>query len=239
MAETKSTGRKVERGIEGFLLASRWPQAPLYIGLVIVLAVIVVKFPFKAWELVRNATTVQEADHVVLVLSLVDVIMVANLVVMVIISGYDNFVSRIELGPEGERLAWFSRLDSGSLKVKLATSVVVISAIHLLQRFWSPATSTRPSPTRWSSCTSPSWRPPCFLPGPIAFPQGKATAGTWLGAATESRRKLSVDQPVELPGVGAGDHPGHLRRDVGELLLDELVGVRPHAVAVRVVGAPH
>jgi uncharacterized protein (TIGR00645 family) len=138
MAEGKSAGRKVERGIERFLLASRWLQAPLYIGLVIVLAVIVVKFPFKAWELVRDATTVQEADLVVLVLSLVDVIMVANLVVMVIISGYDNFVSRIELGAEGERLVWFGRLDSGSLKVKLATSVVVISAIHLLQRFLEP-----------------------------------------------------------------------------------------------------
>jgi len=138
MADGNSTGRKVAHGIERFLLASRWLQAPLYIGLVIVLAVIVVKFPFKAWELVREATTVQESDLVVLVLSLVDVIMVANLVVMVIISGYDNFVSRIEPGPEGERLAWFGRLDSGSLKVKLATSVVVISAIHLLQRFLEP-----------------------------------------------------------------------------------------------------
>jgi uncharacterized protein (TIGR00645 family) len=138
MAEEKSTGRKVELGIERFLLASRWLQAPLYIGLVIVLAVIVVKFPFKAWELVREATTVQESDLIVLVLSLVDVIMVANLVVMVIISGYDNFVSRIDPGPAGERLAWFGRLDSGSLKVKVATSVVVISAIHLLQRFLEP-----------------------------------------------------------------------------------------------------
>jgi uncharacterized protein (TIGR00645 family) len=135
MADAKSAGRKVEHGIEWLLLASRWLQAPLYIGLVVVLAVIVAKFPFKAWELVREATTVQESDLVVLVLSLVDVVMVANLVVMVIISGYDNFVSRIEAGPESERLAWFGRLDSGSLKVKLATSVVVISAIHLLQRF--------------------------------------------------------------------------------------------------------
>ena len=122
MADGNSTGRKVAHGIERFLLASRWLQAPLYIGLVVVLAVIVVKFPFKAWELVREATTVQESDLVVLVLSLVDVIMVANLVVMVIISGYDNFVSRIDPGPEGERLAWFGRLDSGSLKVKVAGS---------------------------------------------------------------------------------------------------------------------
>ena len=135
MADEKSTGRKVERGIERFLLASRWLQAPLYIGLVLVLAIIVVKFPFKVWDLVRQATSAEESDLIVQVLSLVDVILVANLVVMVIIAGYENFVSRFESTAEVERLSWFGRLDSGSLKVKLATSVVIISAIHLLQRF--------------------------------------------------------------------------------------------------------
>ena len=135
MAGEKSAGRKVERGIERFLLASRWLQAPLYIGLVIVLAIIVLKFPFKVWGLVRQAASAEESDLIVQVLSLVDVILVANLVVMVIIAGYENFVSRFESTAEAERLSWFGRLDSGSLKVKLATSVVVISAIHLLQRF--------------------------------------------------------------------------------------------------------
>jgi uncharacterized protein (TIGR00645 family) len=135
MADEKPIGRSVGLGLERFMLASRWLQVPLYIGLVIVLAIIVVKFPFKVWDLVRQATVAQESDLIVEVLSLVDVILVANLVVMVIIAGYENFVRRLESTAEAERLSWIGQLDSGSLKIKLATSVVIISAIHLLQRF--------------------------------------------------------------------------------------------------------
>ena len=153
MADEKSAGRKVERGIERFLLASRWLQAPLYIGLVIVLAIIVVKFPFKVWALVRQAASAEESDLIVQVLSLVDVILVANLVVMVTIAGYENFVSRFENDGRGRRLSWFGRLDAGSLKVKLATSVVVISAIHLLQRFLEARLRREASSTPWWSCT--------------------------------------------------------------------------------------
>ena len=102
------------------MLASRWLQVPLYIALVVVLAIIVVKFPFKVWELVRQAASTGESDLIVQVLSLVDVILVANLVVMVIIAGYENFVSRLESTAEAERLTWIGRLDSGSLKVKQA-----------------------------------------------------------------------------------------------------------------------
>ena len=135
MADEKPLGRRVELGLERFMLASRWLQVPLYVGLVIVLAIIVVKFPFKVWDLLRQATVAQESDLIVEVLSLVDVILVANLVVMVIIAGYENFVRRLESTAEVERLSWIGQLDSGSLKIKLATSVVIISAIHLLQRF--------------------------------------------------------------------------------------------------------
>jgi uncharacterized protein (TIGR00645 family) len=135
MADEKPVGRRVELGLERFMLASRWLQVPLYVGLVIVLAIIVVKFPFKVWDLLRQATVAQESDLIVEVLSLVDVILVANLVVMVIIAGYENFVRRLESTAEVERLSWIGQLDSGSLKIKLATSVVIISAIHLLQRF--------------------------------------------------------------------------------------------------------
>jgi uncharacterized protein (TIGR00645 family) len=131
-----STGTgSLELGIERLIVASRWLQVPLYLGLVFVLGVVVVKFPFKLWELVRQAIVVDEGDLVLGVLSLVDLIMVANLVVMVIISGYENFVSRIDATTSAERLAWFGKLDHGSLKIKLATSIVAISSIHLLQRF--------------------------------------------------------------------------------------------------------
>ena len=127
--------RNLEVFIERIVMGSRWLQAPLYIGLVAVLGVVVVKFPFKIWELVRKAISAEEADLVLAVLSLVDLIMVANLVVMVIISGYENFVSHIDADGTRDRLAWFGKLDAGSLKIKLASSIVAISSIHLLQRF--------------------------------------------------------------------------------------------------------
>ena len=127
--------KKLEVFIERIVMGSRWLQAPLYIGLVFVLGVVVVKFPFKIWELMCKAISAEEADLVLAVLSLVDLIMVANLVVMVIISGYENFVSHIDVDETRDRLAWFGKLDAGSLKIKLASSIVAISSIHLLQRF--------------------------------------------------------------------------------------------------------
>lgn len=102
--------KKLELLVERIVMGSRWLQAPLYIGLVFVLGVVVVKFPFKIWELMRKALTAEEADLVLAVLSLVDLIMVANLVVMVIISGYENFVSHIDVDSSRDRLAWFGKL---------------------------------------------------------------------------------------------------------------------------------
>ena len=131
--------KKLEVFIERIVMGSRWLQAPLYIGLVAVLGVVVVKFPFKIWELMRKAISGEEADLVLAVLSLVDLIMVANLVVMVIISGYENFVSHIDVDESRDRLAWFGKLDAGSLKIKLASSIVAISSIHLLKAFLDAA----------------------------------------------------------------------------------------------------
>jgi uncharacterized protein (TIGR00645 family) len=135
MAGEKPATRRLELGIERLILGSRWLQAPLYLGLLVVLAVVVIKFPFKIWELMQRALIVEEADLVLAVLSLVDLIMVANLVVMVIISGYENFVSHIDTEGITDKLSWFGKLDAGSLKIKLASSIVAISSIHLLQRF--------------------------------------------------------------------------------------------------------
>jgi uncharacterized protein (TIGR00645 family) len=134
MEPAKKVG-PLEAGLEWLIMSSRWLQAPLYVGLIIVLGVVVVKFPFKLWELMKKAATAPEADLVLAVLSMVDLIMVANLVVMVIISGYENFVSHIDTEGKSDRLSWFGKLDAGSLKIKLASSIVAISSIHLLQRF--------------------------------------------------------------------------------------------------------
>jgi uncharacterized protein (TIGR00645 family) len=131
--------KRAEYVIERLVMGSRWLQAPLYVGLIVVLGVVVVKFPFVVWELIHKATSASEADLVLLVLSLVDLVMVANLVVMVIISGYENFVSHIDV-ESADKLSWFGKLDSGSLKIKLASSIVAISSIHLLKRFLESAT---------------------------------------------------------------------------------------------------
>jgi len=135
MTTEKTVGRRLELGIEWIIMASRWLQAPLYVGLVFVLGVVVVKFPFKIWDLMSKALSADESDLILMVLSLVDLIMVANLVVMVIISGYENFVSHVDTEGITDKLSWFGKLDAGSIKIKLASSIVAISSIHLLQRF--------------------------------------------------------------------------------------------------------
>jgi len=140
MADERTAARRLELGIERLIIGSRWLQAPLYVGLIFVLGVVVVKFPFKLWELVQRALIVDEGDLILAVLSLVDLILVANLVIMVIISGYENFVSNIDVEATTDRLAWFGKLDAGSLKIKLATSIVAISSVHLLQRFLDATT---------------------------------------------------------------------------------------------------
>jgi uncharacterized protein (TIGR00645 family) len=135
MAGERPARNAIELAIQRVILGSRWLQAPLYLGLVAVLAIVVAKFPFKVWELVMRALNGEETDIVLGVLSLVDLILIANLVVMVIISGYENFVSHVDTEGITDKLSWFGKLDAGSIKIKLASSIVAISSIHLLQRF--------------------------------------------------------------------------------------------------------
>jgi uncharacterized protein (TIGR00645 family) len=125
----------IEGLIEKAIFASRWLQAPLYLGLIVTLAVLVVKFFEEMLHVTAVAWHAQESEVILYVLTLVDIVMVANLVVMVMISGYENFVSRIEAAEAAEKLSWFGKLDHGSLKIKLASSIVAISAIHLLKAF--------------------------------------------------------------------------------------------------------
>lgn len=125
----------VERFFEKVIFSSRWLQVPLYLGLVAVLAMLSVKFVLELIHLSADIWSMGESKVVLAVLTLVDVVMVANLIVMVVISGYENFVSRIELGEAEDKLSWFGKLDAGSLKIKLASSIVAISSIHLLKAF--------------------------------------------------------------------------------------------------------
>lgn len=119
------------------LFATRWLQAPLYFGLVAAQGVYVYKFFNELWHLVQNIISGQaDETHVMLaVLKLVDVVMIANLLIMVIVGGYETFVSRIGLQGHRDQPEWLSHVNSNVLKVKLATAIVGISSVHLLQMF--------------------------------------------------------------------------------------------------------
>src|SRR5581483_7070156 len=120
--------------VERILLASRWLLAPLYLGLALVLLLVVVEFFLELAHVVHAAIGGQA--HVTLsALALLDLVLVASLVVMV--SGFENFVAKITLGEAQERLSWLTKLDTGSLKVKIMGSIVIISAIDLLEQFFA------------------------------------------------------------------------------------------------------
>jgi len=125
----------VEHTLENMLYASRWLLAPIYIGLSLALLAVGIKFFQEVLHFLPAVLSTTEADLVLVVLGLVDMALVGGLLVMVMLSGYENFVSRIDLKEGGEKLNWLGKLDAGSLKQKVAASIVAISSIHLLKAF--------------------------------------------------------------------------------------------------------
>jgi len=125
----------MERIAENLLYSSRWLLAPIYMGLSLALMAIGVKFFQEVLHVLPTLLQMGESDLVLLVLSLVDMALVGGLLVMVMFSGYENFVSRIDIDEGKEKLSWLGKLDSGSLKQKVAASIVAISSIHLLKAF--------------------------------------------------------------------------------------------------------
>jgi uncharacterized protein (TIGR00645 family) len=124
----------LEQGIEKLLFACRWLLAPLYLGLSLALLALGLKFFQEALHVLSTALTSSEADLVLTVLSMIDIVLVGSLIVMVMFSGYENFVSRIEVSGT-DTLGWLGKLDAGTLKLKVAASIVAISSIHLLRVF--------------------------------------------------------------------------------------------------------
>lgn len=114
---------------------SRWLQAPLYLGLIIAQAVYVFHFLVELWHLVQKTTQITETEIMLTVLGLIDVVMIANLLIMVIVGGYETFVSRLHLEKHPDQPEWLSHVNAGILKVKLATALIGISSIHLLKTF--------------------------------------------------------------------------------------------------------
>jgi len=125
----------VERLIEKTLFASRWLLAPIYLGLSLALVALGIKFFQEAFHVLVHIVTASEADMILTILALIDIVLVGSLVVMVMFSGYENFVSRLDIDVGGEKLGWLGKLDAGTLKLKVAASIVAISSIHLLRAF--------------------------------------------------------------------------------------------------------
>jgi len=125
----------LESKIEKALYASRWLLAPLYLGLSLALVLLSLKFFQEVIHFFPIIFSTSESDMVLVILSLVDMSLVGGLIIMVMLSGYENFVSRIDIDDGEEKLSWLGKLDSGSLKQKVAASIVAISSIHLLQKF--------------------------------------------------------------------------------------------------------
>jgi len=125
----------LERTIEKLLFSSRWILAPVYVGMSLALVALGIKFFQETFHVLSHIWTMQEAEMVLTILALIDMVLVASLVVMVMFSGYENFVSRIDIDDDGEKLGWLGKLDAGTLKLKVAVSIVAISSIHLLRAF--------------------------------------------------------------------------------------------------------
>lgn len=125
----------IERTIEKLLFASRWILAPVYLGLSVAMVALGIKFFEEAYHVVVHVFTLSEADLVLTLLAMIDLVLVGSLIVMVMFSGYENFVSRIDIEGEGDKLGWLGKLDAGTLKLKVAASIVAISSIHLLRAF--------------------------------------------------------------------------------------------------------
>ena len=130
-----NTPSALERNLEKVLFASRWLLAPIYLGLSLAILAIAIKFFQEIFHLLPHIFEVKEADMVLTVLGLVDLALVASLLVMVMLSSYENFVSQIDIEQGKAGLDWLGKLDSGTLKIKVAASIVAISSIHLLRAF--------------------------------------------------------------------------------------------------------
>lgn len=118
------------------IFISRWLQAPLYFGLIVALGLYVYVFFIDIKELLLHISSLVETDIMMGVLDLIDVVMVANLLIMVILGGYEVFVSRLNLGAHSDEPEWMNEFDAGTMKVKLALSLISISSIHLLRTFF-------------------------------------------------------------------------------------------------------
>ncbi len=127
----------MERIIETLMVRARWLLAPVYLGLSFALIALTITFFKEVWHLflILFISTTSESDVVLIVLSLIDISLVGGLLVMIMLSGYENFVSELDTKTDSDKLNWLGKMDASSLKMKVAASIVAISSIHLLRIF--------------------------------------------------------------------------------------------------------
>ena len=129
---------KMERLIKllgNLIFLSRWLQAPLYLGLIVAQGVYVFHFMVELWHLVQKTVTITETEIMLVVLGLIDVVMIANLLIMVIIGGYETFVSKLTNTNHPDRPEWLGHVNASTMKIKLSMALIGISSIHLLKSF--------------------------------------------------------------------------------------------------------
>jgi uncharacterized protein (TIGR00645 family) len=141
--------KRVESTFENLIFNSRWLMAPFYLGLVVSLAVLLYKFVEMLWEFILHAPHAKEADIILGVLSLIDVSLTGKLILIVVFSGYENFVSKIDPGGHPDWPDWMTKVNFGGLKQKLLASIVAISAIQVLKAFMSLDTVFDPNKLAW------------------------------------------------------------------------------------------
>ncbi len=148
-SEDKRRGPAIERAIESLIYASRWLMAPLYLGLAAALTILVITFFRELIVAAPALYTMEEKEIILLVLTLIDISLAGNLVLIILFSGYENFVSKIEAAHNDvDRPEWMGTLDFSGLKIKLVASIVAISAIHLLKIFMNLDSYT-PASIQW------------------------------------------------------------------------------------------
>src|SRR4051795_11965429 len=123
------------RPLPSLIFGSRWLQLPLYLGLIVAQGVYVILFLKELWHLVTHSFSFSEQEIMLVVLGLIDVVMISNLLIMVIVGGYETFVSRLRLEDHPDQPEWLSHVNASVLKIKLAMAIIGISSIHLLRTF--------------------------------------------------------------------------------------------------------
>ncbi|MCY7354048.1 MAG: TIGR00645 family protein [Lysobacter sp.] len=133
MSDLRTTTRLTP--LPALIFSSRWLQLPLYLGLIVAQGVYVFLFAKELWHLILETPSLGEQEIMLIVLGLIDVVMISNLLVMVIVGGYETFVSRLGLQGHPDQPEWLSHVNASVLKVKLAMAIIGISSIHLLKTF--------------------------------------------------------------------------------------------------------